>query len=290
MEQIYWNKLRVLVTNKCNYRCPFCHNEGQGKDASTQTMDFNGFKNLFNALKGQKLSEINFSGGEPFIHPQIVDMIKYANDNFDCDISCATNLSLIKQTQIDELSLTRVKFNIQFPYADSDMFSKSTGKGCMSKIVSNIHAVKNAGIQIGLNTVIQSSDSQYIEQMILFSLENELPLKLLPQIGGLDSEKYKDIVYPVLKKYAVDYHDKKNGAIRWSVEKDGNRISVLYINSPCFTNDIVTCRNYGEIRIHPDFSLQTCILKDNIVSINPYADQSIIINQFATLWNNFKTC
>ena len=31
MKSIKWDKLRVLVTNRCNYCCPFCHNEGQEK-------------------------------------------------------------------------------------------------------------------------------------------------------------------------------------------------------------------------------------------------------------------
>ena len=33
-----WTKYRVLVTNKCNYRCPFCHNEGQEKQQKTDLM------------------------------------------------------------------------------------------------------------------------------------------------------------------------------------------------------------------------------------------------------------
>ena len=38
MEKIRWTKYRVLVTNKCNYRCPFCHNEGQDKSTKNDFM------------------------------------------------------------------------------------------------------------------------------------------------------------------------------------------------------------------------------------------------------------
>lgn len=183
MKLIKWDKLRILVTNRCNYRCPFCHNEGQEKGNQVGIMSVESFKQLVNYLDGQILSEINFSGGEPFLHKEIVDMIVYVNDHMACDISCATNLSLITDEQIAHLAKTRVKFNIQFPFVSENDFARSTGTGKLCKVLDKIKAVKSAGIKIGLNTVIQSANNDTIEQMVMFALENELPLKLLPQIG-----------------------------------------------------------------------------------------------------------
>lgn len=114
MKSIKWDKIRLLVTNGCNYRCPFCHNEGQKKNGHSGMMSVEPFKQLIRYIEGQELSEINFSGGEPFLHKEIVDMIVYANNHMKCDISCATNLSLISDKQIERLANTRIKFNIHF--------------------------------------------------------------------------------------------------------------------------------------------------------------------------------
>ena len=78
MEQLGWDKLRVLVTNRCNYKCPFCHNEGQEKECNHETMSLREFKSFVDMLSGQQISELNFSGGEPFINKEIVEMIEYA--------------------------------------------------------------------------------------------------------------------------------------------------------------------------------------------------------------------
>ena len=142
MENYCWEKYRVLVTNKCNYKCSFCHNEGQKKDRVSDAMSFDDFKTFIDIIKDQPLSELNFSGGEPFLNKDICEMIKYACDNLNCDISCATNLSLISNNQIDKLSGTRVKFNIQFPYISSALFQESTGNGNLSKIIDRIEKVK----------------------------------------------------------------------------------------------------------------------------------------------------
>lgn len=248
---IGWNKFRILVTNRCNYHCPFCHNEGQDKSIVQEQMTFDDFRSFVDIIANLHISEINFSGGEPLLNPEIVDMILYANNKLTGDISCATNLSLITTNMIEKLANTRLKFNIQFPYINESAFIKSTGNGFLSKIKSNIKAVKEAGIKIGLNTVIQSRKIEAIIEMIEFAIQNELPLKLLPQIGLEGSDKFKDQIYPILNRYATTICDKGTGATAWNVEKNGHRTRVLYIDSPCFSNDIETCRAFGELRILP---------------------------------------
>ena len=125
MGNIRWTKYRVLVTNKCNYRRQFCN-----------TLEY--FKMLLDLLTTEDIEELNISGGEPFINNHIVNMIEYADTHLKCDISCATNLSLISQSQIKRLARTRVKFNIQFPYVDEKSFKESTGNGNKDTILQNI--------------------------------------------------------------------------------------------------------------------------------------------------------
>lgn len=290
MNQIYWDKLRVLVTNRCNYRCSFCHNEGQDKALKSEQITFDEFKTLINVIEGQPISELNFSGGEPFLNAGIVNMIEYACNKLSCDISCATNLSLISDSILKRLSSTRVKFNIQFPFVDECLFKRSTGNGSLANIMTNISIVKRSGIKIGLNTVIQSRDTESVEDMVKFAINEELPLKLLPQIGSLNSSKYSEWVFPILKKYATSITNKNTGAVRWTLEDSGHKTSVLYINSPCFTKDIETCRNFGEVRILPGMYIQPCISKSTISKLDFTKGKKHVINQFSQLWNDFTTC
>lgn len=59
--EIGWDKIRVLVTNGCNYRCPFCHNEGQEKGKVT-FMSADDFRNIVDLLSETSISEFgNYS-------------------------------------------------------------------------------------------------------------------------------------------------------------------------------------------------------------------------------------
>lgn len=287
---IGWDKIRLLVTNACNYNCPFCHNEGQTKHVQPKQMSFRQLKQFIDIIKEQNISEICFSGGEPFLNKDIVKMIEYANNETTCDIGCASNLSLIAESQIQELAKTRVKFNIQFPYANESDFRRSTVNGNYSAILRKIDSVRSAGIEIGLNTVVQNKNIIAIEEIIRFALIQEIPLKLLPQLGQEGSEKYKNFIYPLLRKNAVDRKDKGSGATRWILKSNGHQTVVLYIDSPCFDRDITVCRHYGEIRILPDMSAQTCILKNEATSLKFDEGKEFVLNQLRGLWKNFSHC
>lgn len=289
-KNLEWKRIRVLVTGLCNYRCPFCHNEGQEKNNHSKNMSMEEFKALIDYLKDKTLVELAISGGEPFIHPQIVEMIDYACQNLSCDVSCATNLSLIRREQIAQLSHTRVKLNIQYPYTEREKFARSTGVGDIDRINNNINLVKASGIEIGLNTVIQSIDIEALSNLISFALNKELPLKLLPQIGGTGSEKYKDWVFPIIRELAITERDKGTGAIRWTITDGKRKTSVLYIDSPCFSKDIETCRNFGELRIHPGLRPQTCISAPMKDVLDFSEGKDMVTNKLNELWNAFTTC
>ena len=82
-----------------------------------------------------------------------------------------------------------------------------------------------------------------------------------------------------MEQYAVEFLDKKSGATRWILEHEGHRTSVLYIDSPCFYRDIVQCKNFSELRIHPDFTIQSCIMKGATDQLELTKGKEYIINQ-----------
>lgn len=249
------------------------------------------FRTLIDYLKDEQISEITFSGGEPFLNKQLIDMILYAAEQTDWEISCASNLSLITPKHLERLRGTSLKFNIQFPYYDPFLFRQSTGSGNIENIKANIQMARNAGLSVGLNSVIQSASAQHVRELIEFAITEELPLKLLPQIGLSGSQHFKEFVFPILREYAVVYENKGTGAIRWQLEQSGKRTTVLYIDSPCFTQDIEACRRYSELRILPDLRIQTCILHPrDCQRLDLKQGAKFVKQQLIDAWKNLKSC
>jgi molybdenum cofactor biosynthesis enzyme MoaA len=68
---------RFLLTSKCSARCGYCHNEGQDKDEKMlmSVARVRQFMEKWQA-QGQLPNEVVLSGGEPTLHPHLVDIAK----------------------------------------------------------------------------------------------------------------------------------------------------------------------------------------------------------------------
>lgn len=61
--------IHVMVTNRCNRRCPFCFDENRkfGKDITREN-----YLKILNQAKENNIKEVCILGGEPLLHPDIV--------------------------------------------------------------------------------------------------------------------------------------------------------------------------------------------------------------------------
>ena len=71
-------KLTIRIIRRCNFRCPACSTfsspEGKG------LLHFSDFEKIVNCLAGENFrGVINISGGEPTLHPRLINMLRYAS-------------------------------------------------------------------------------------------------------------------------------------------------------------------------------------------------------------------
>ena len=85
-------------------------------------------------------------------------------------------------------------------------------------------------------------------------------------------------------------HGRDLESVPLSIKNGAKQTTILYIDSPCFYKDIDTCKNFSEIRIHPDLVAQPCIMKDETYPIDIQKDSEQIINQLNDIWKNFTSC
>ena len=87
--------IRFLVTNKCNYNCVFCHNEGQEKVIPDKELDVEDYLFLFKMFKKTTgYSGVTISGGEPFTFRNIDNLLKVLFEE-GAKITVVTNGALL---------------------------------------------------------------------------------------------------------------------------------------------------------------------------------------------------
>jgi hypothetical protein len=85
-----FDTMRVLVTEKCNMKCPNCFNIHQ---RSKKEINVDLFSKLAQYLSSNGIKRIKLMGGEPTIHSQFEEIYSIAQDYFDVVILFSNGLS-----------------------------------------------------------------------------------------------------------------------------------------------------------------------------------------------------
>ena len=77
-ESLKYFPLRIAVTDYCNLNCFFCSNEGMPLYQKNNFFcDLEKTKTLIKILTEKGLKEISFTGGEPSLHPDILELVEF---------------------------------------------------------------------------------------------------------------------------------------------------------------------------------------------------------------------
>lgn len=107
-------ELEWLIHYKCNYRCPYCFFEGMWEEVEKRNT-YRSLKEWLSAwdriLKKYGYVRILITGGEPFIYPGFVELLKEMSRDFsigfDTNLSCSKELlaDFVKNIEAKNVSL-----------------------------------------------------------------------------------------------------------------------------------------------------------------------------------------
>ncbi len=196
----------VIVTYKCNFRCPFCdaYNKPALLELENKYFETEDFKKGLQQLIDFKVGVIGFTGGEPLLREDIFELITFAKQKGPV-VHLSTNGSLLSEDRAELLLRTKIDgINISLDGAIAETNDFIRGKGSFEKVTENIRTLVasrkklRSKTQIGLFCVLTRKNLN--ETQALISLAKKL---------GVDSAGFmpvQDIVY----KHKDDYGNLKN--------------------------------------------------------------------------------
>jgi len=160
--------LRISITDYCNLKCFFCSNEGMPLSQKNKIyVDIKQFKYLIKNLVDEGLKNVSITGGEPTIHPEIIEIIESLNRfNFKNLFFHTNGISLNKEL-LKKLSKKFTKIAVSIHSANFNTWQKMTRgtKVQFKQILSNLRLL-----------------SEYNDKFLV-------ELKSIPIKGYNDSEK-----------------------------------------------------------------------------------------------------
>ena len=115
--------VEVSPVGACNHRCTFCAVDYIGYKSIF--MDIQAYKSSIDSMKSRGCKGIMLAGeGEPLLHPDISEFVKYTKTEGNIDVAFTTNAYRLTKSFVEE-SLSHISWiKVSFNGGDADTYSK----------------------------------------------------------------------------------------------------------------------------------------------------------------------
>ena len=264
--------LRISITNRCNVSCFYCHHDGILPKNYEMTVD-----EIYKILKIAKkvgISKIRYSGGEPLIRDDIVEIIKKTSSLNFKDVSITTNGTLLSKYANDLAKHGLKRINVSFDTLNPETYKCITKKDYMEEAKTGIIAAIEGGLYpVKINMVVMKGiNDNEIDEMFEFCKKHGLVLQLIELLktdGCEENEKLNKYHYDMepleqkFEKIADKIKTRKFMQERKKYYIDDGEIELV---KPMDNTEF--CENCTRLRITPEGKIKPCLLKnDNLTDL-----------------------
>jgi len=146
------------ITNRCNQRCKYCG----GWKKKTNELSTKQVFSIIDQLKLLGCIQIIFTGGEPLLRNDIVNIVDYCKKN-DILVRINSNGSLLKERVNDIKNVSSLTLSLDGPEKIQDQLKS---KGSYKQIIDAIEIAKKNNINLSFITVISKQNLEYLEYVI----------------------------------------------------------------------------------------------------------------------------
>lgn len=212
----------VFLTNACNFRCHHCYVQSL-KDKNTNPLTIDEWELLLRELKASGCIYLTISGGEALCSPIFLEFYQIAyNLNFQTTV--ISNLSLLDISHVELFAIKKPKKIITSLYGFSEeTYSAFCGVQGMFEIVkANIELLLKTGINLELQTIVNTMNFNEIELMYNFAKYNDIKMNFFRNITCEIDGNNRPLAYrisPEQEKLSYDILHDKDTLIK-SIEKN----------------------------------------------------------------------
>lgn len=159
-------RCELILTNKCNFKCPYC----RGTKLRESILPIEKCKYIIDLWASEWLRNIRFSGGEPTLHPDLVKIVQYTTTKKTIKrIAISTNGSA-DYSLYKELFYSGINdFSISLDACCSSTGEKmSGGDKSYKKIIENISKLSSL-TYVSIGTVVTEANIKEVEKIIILA-------------------------------------------------------------------------------------------------------------------------
>ena len=183
-------RLRVSLTDRCNFRCPYCLPDSPSFADPATLLTHAERVQLMTLLIDAGIRNVRLTGGEPLLSPLLypsLEALAARRDHGLQRISLTTNGQLLVRhaTRLRDAGLDDL--NVSLDAIDADAFARMSGGQAIGPVLDGIAAATEAGLPVKLNAVvIRGLNEDQVLPLTEWALAQQLPLRFI-EFMPLDS-------------------------------------------------------------------------------------------------------
>lgn len=277
---------QIAVTNRCNFNCPMC----QRNDLKIEIKDIDLFlfEKILARLDGVK-NVVLTGWGEPFLHPDLFQMIKLCKAN-GMNARLTTNGSLLTGDKISavlESGLDAITFSIESIVEKKESIGHTAGN--QARIIKNLidaRQEKKSVLKIYLQSVFSADNESDIMDIVRFAIENHIDRVRLTRLDARfrnfarpDSAQEKALITKIARKIKGT---KVGFDFLPHIAMDGFMRIAFQAVAPLLGNIDYCLRLLGDVYINEDAKVTPCCALPNAEM------GDILQSDLRSIWHNEK--
>jgi GTP 3',8-cyclase len=175
-------KLRVSLTDRCNFRCTYCMPEHPAWLPRASLLERGEILRLAGLFVDAGIEQIRLTGGEPLLRRDLADCVRAIDGLRERGLrrlSMTTNASRIAPVAAELVAAGIDDFNVSLDAVDPVAFRDLT-KREVAPVLDGIRALAAAGADVKLNAVVVrgGNDSQVVP-LLEWAMAQGLPLRFI---------------------------------------------------------------------------------------------------------------
>ena len=266
--------LRISLIEKCNLRCTYCMPaEGVGLSPPDSIMSANEVLEIAKTFVNSGVTKIRLTGGEPLLRKDF-ELIYKGLAELPAEIGITTNAVLLDKY----LSLFKEKgmksINISLDTLNKKKFSDVTRRDQFDRVMKNIYASLNAGIQPRINVVLlRDFNENEINDFI--ELTKDLPLvvrfiEFMPFEGNEWKTEKLVPMASILQNVAEHFEGNKIERIQDKPNDTSKNYRIKgFIGSFSIISTVTNpfCDSCNRIRLTANGTIKNCLFSEDEVNI-----------------------